>query len=92
MSPVDAEAFTTLARTIRSVFPDTVVVPYLLVGGSDARHYHRVSDHVYRFLPFVLGPEAVRLAHGTNERISVENLAQGVRFYARLLRNAAGQE
>jgi carboxypeptidase PM20D1 len=92
VSPVDSEAYTTLARAIRSVFPDTVVVPYLLVGGSDARHYYRVSDDVYRFLPFSYGPESIRLAHGTNERISIENLEQGVRFYVQLLRTAAGQE
>ena len=30
------------------------------------------------------------LAHGTDERISVENLASGVRFYIQLIRNAAG--
>jgi len=29
--------------------------------------------------------------HGTDERISVENLAFGVRFYGALIRSAAGE-
>ena len=66
------------------------MVPYLVVGGTDARHYHRVSENVYRFSPFSLGQDALRLAHGTNERISQENLGGAVRFYVRLLENAAG--
>jgi carboxypeptidase PM20D1 len=90
VSPVDSKGFTTLERTIRAVFPGTAVVPYLVLGGTDARHYQRLSDDVYRFLPFVFGPEALRLAHGSNERISIDNLAGGVRFYVRLLRAGAG--
>ena len=91
VSSADTEGFATVEEAIRAVFPGTVVVPYLVVGGTDARHYHRVSDDVYRFLPFVYGQEALRLAHGSNERITVQNLVGGVSFYDRLLRAGAGQ-
>ncbi len=90
VSPVDSEAFAGLARTIREVFPGVAAVPYLVVGGTDARHYHAVSENVYRFGPYVFGRDALRLAHGTDERITAENLVGAVRFYARLIRNAAG--
>jgi carboxypeptidase PM20D1 len=91
VSPVDSEAFDGLARTIRSVFPGTVVVPYLVVGGTDARHYQRVSDHVYRFAPFAYGRESLTLAHGTNERITIKNLVGGVRFYTERIRSGTTQ-
>ncbi|MHC4422786.1 MAG: M20/M25/M40 family metallo-hydrolase, partial [Planctomycetota bacterium] len=90
VSPVDSEAFAGLARTIREVFPGVAAVPYLVVGGTDARHYQAVSENVYRFGPYVFGRDALRLAHGTDERITVENLVGAVRFYVRLIRNAAG--
>ena len=60
------------------------------MGGTDARYYHAVADDVYRFGPFVYGADALKLAHGTNERISLENLTNAVRFYVRFLRRATG--
>lgn len=89
-SPVDTGVFGDLQRSIRSVFPEVVVVPYLVVGGTDARHFYRVSDNVYRFGPYVMGSEALKLAHGTNERITSENLVRGVRFFRKLLIDRAG--
>ena len=90
VSPVDSEAFLGLARTIREVFPGVVAVPYPVTGGTDARHYEALSENVYRFGPYVFGRDALRLAHGTDERITAENLVGAVRFYVRLIRNAAG--
>ncbi len=90
MSPVDTQGYDTIRRTIRAVFPGTVVVPYLVVGGTDARHYDRLSDEVYRFAPFVFGRDSMQLAHGTNEHISIDNLVGGVTFYDRLIRVGAG--
>jgi carboxypeptidase PM20D1 len=90
VSPVDSEAFLGLARTIREVFPGVAAVPYLVPGDTDARHYHAVSENVYRFVPYVFGRDALRLAHATDERITAENLVGAVRFYVRLIRNAAG--
>jgi carboxypeptidase PM20D1 len=90
VSPADSEAFLGLARTIREVFPGVAAVPYMVPGGTDARHYQIVSENVYRFGPYVFGRDALRLAHGTDERITAENLVGAVRFYVRLIRNAAG--
>jgi carboxypeptidase PM20D1 len=90
VSPVDSEAFLGLARAIREVFPGVVAVPYLAPGSTDARHYHVVSDNVYRFVPYVFGRDALRLAHASDERITAENLVGAVRFYVQLIRNAAG--
>ncbi len=88
ISPVDSDAFATLQRAIGRVFPDATVVPFLVLGGTDARHYLPLGANVYRFLPFLVGREAMRLAHGVDERVSVENLVRAVRFYRALLRDA----
>jgi carboxypeptidase PM20D1 len=60
----------------------------LVVGATDARHYARLSDHVYRFVPMRLRPEDLPRIHGVDERISVENLAELVRFYLELALSA----
>jgi len=90
VSPVDSEAFLGLARTIREVFPGVVAVPYVVPGGTDARQYEALSEHIYRFVPFVFGRDAMEMTHGTDERITAENLVGAVRFYVRLLRNETG--
>jgi carboxypeptidase PM20D1 len=89
-SRVDSDHFRLLARTIREIFPDTIVAPYLVMGGTDARHFQSLTEDVYRFMPFVLSDEDMTRIHGTNERVSVEGFATAVRFFVRLLRNAAG--
>ncbi|MCX8071215.1 MAG: M20 family peptidase [Candidatus Binatia bacterium] len=85
VSPTDTAAFGLLAKTIRSVFPEAVVAPYLTIGGTDVRHYQRVSRNLYRFMPLVGDRGDLARMHGSNERVSVEGFAKGVEFYARLL-------
>ena len=71
------------------LFPDAVVAPYLVTGGTDARHFTALTPSVYRFAPTRLGLDDLKRVHGTNERLSVAHYAEVVRFYAQLLRNAA---
>jgi carboxypeptidase PM20D1 len=88
VSPVDSQAFETLQRTILQLFPDAIVVPYLVVGGTDSRYFYDLTDNVYRFGPFIYGKEDLARAHGTNERIALTNLENGVRFYRQLILNS----
>ena len=90
VSPADSEAFAAIARALREVFPDAAAVPYLVVGGTDARHYAELTPRLYRFGPFEYGKDALERVHGTDERLSLENLVSGVRFYRRLIERAAG--
>jgi carboxypeptidase PM20D1 len=90
VSPVDSEAFGEIARAAREIFPDAVAVPMLVLGGTDARHYVERTPRLYRFAPFAFDRDGQTRAHGTDERISVENLISGVRFYRRLLERSAG--
>jgi carboxypeptidase PM20D1 len=91
VSPVDGPAFALVQRTIGEIFGSAIVAPFLTVGGTDARHYAPVTDALYRFAPFVYGPADLKLPHGIDERLSVENLGAGVRFYARLVENASAR-
>jgi carboxypeptidase PM20D1 len=89
VSPTGAPAYRLVERTIRELFPGTLVAPGLMIGATDSRHFVGLADHVYRFSPVRAKPEDLPRFHGTNERIATANLAELVRFYHRLLRNAA---
>jgi carboxypeptidase PM20D1 len=90
VSPAEADAFRALHRTVRQVFPEVLVAPFLVVGATDSRHYTGLSDHVFRFLPIRAASEDLARVHGTNERIAVDQHADGIRFYRQLILNAAG--
>lgn len=86
ISPVEGEPFRLVAGAVRAVVPGAIVVPWLVVGGTDARYYARLTPNVYRVSAVPLGPDDTERMHGTNERVSVEGYATNVRFYAELIR------
>ncbi|HET9984346.1 MAG TPA: M20 family peptidase [Longimicrobiales bacterium] len=85
-----APEFRLLQRSIREVFPGTVVAPYLVVGGTDSRHFEGLTANIYRFMPIRVAPSDLERLHGTDERVPVDSYLDAVRFYDRLLRAAAG--
>ncbi len=89
-SRLDGEGWKVLSQSIREVFPDSIVAPYLMVAGTDSRHFRELCDGVYQFTPFRLRPEDLKRAHGTDERIAVDGLGDAVRFYRRLVENSSG--
>lgn len=90
VSSTDSESFRTLERTIRSVVPEAIVAPYLVVVVTDARYFSELSSNVFRFLPVRLAPRDLERMHGTDERLAVRDYAQAIRIYRQLILNAAG--
>jgi carboxypeptidase PM20D1 len=90
LSSPDTAGFRTVERTVREIFPDAIVAPGLMLAASDARHFDAVADNSYRFMPIRFKREDLARVHGTDERIAVDQLADMVRFYHRLLQRAAG--
>ena len=83
-SPVaDTESpyYLSLARLIKEAYPEALVSPYLVLGGTDARHYAPVTDNALRFMPISMTREDLQSVHGVNERLSYENCAKMVAFY-----------
>ena len=80
----------TLNRTVREIFPETLVAPGLMVAATDSRRFVDVSEHIFKFSPVRAAKEDLPRFHGTNERISEANLAEMVRFYHRFLSVTVG--
>jgi carboxypeptidase PM20D1 len=89
VSSVDSPAYGMIARAARAVAPGVLVAPGLLVGATDSRSMVGIADDVYRFSPVRAGPEDLARFHGTDERISVDNYAELIRFYETLITDAA---
>jgi carboxypeptidase PM20D1 len=89
VSPTDSASYKLIERTVRELFPGTIVTPGLMVGGTDSKHFESLSDHIYRFSPVRVKSEDLSRFHGTNERISTGNLAELIRFYHRLVSQGA---
>jgi carboxypeptidase PM20D1 len=90
VSPSGSEAFRVLERTIRSIVPDAVVAPYLVVVVTDARHYADLSQNIFRFLPLRLRSDDLERMHGINERVGIADYETAIRTYRQLLVNTAG--
>lgn len=85
VSPTDDTAYALLEATLEEVFPGTAPVPYVMLAATDSRHFHRVWPRVYRFTPFRMTDAQRAAIHGVDERIGVDDLRDGVRWYRRLL-------
>jgi len=88
VSGTDNAAFAALHRTIKSVFPQALVAPYVVVGATDARAYARLCPQAtYRFMPVLMDQAAIESLHGINERLRPSAYQQLIRFYAALIKN-----
>lgn len=92
VSSTDNQAFSLLNQTIRQVFSNVVVAPYLVLGATDSRYYPVISDAVYRFSPYVLTSDDLKRMHGIDEKLSVDAMEKMVVFFYHLLQNWTGEE
>lgn len=90
-SPTDSRPYKIIGELAKSLQPDAVVVPYLVMGGTDAYYYYPICKNVYRYAPFRLSPELLLCTHGTNERISVDLLEEAVVFFKNYIRRASAE-
>ncbi|MEX2397202.1 MAG: M20/M25/M40 family metallo-hydrolase, partial [Balneolales bacterium] len=88
ISSVDHFGYKALTRSINEVFNEVAVAPSVFLAGTDSRHYDNLTDNTYRFRPIRATHEDSDRIHGTNERISMSNFEEMVRFQIQLIRNA----
>ena len=87
VSDIHSAAFAFVEKTIRAHFPDAGVAPYLIMGGTDCRHFHALSDTALRFAPIRMSNAQNASCHAVDENVTLSALVEGVAFYKRLLKN-----
>ena len=66
------------------------VAPGLVTAGTDSRYMSEVSTDIYRFSPIHASINEFGMIHGTNERMTLDNLTRMTDFFTRLIATAAG--
>ncbi|MGD2251128.1 MAG: M20 family peptidase [Candidatus Methanofastidiosia archaeon] len=87
VSDIASDSFYILQKTVRQIFPNVVVAPYLVTGATDSRHYAVLTNNVFKLVPYLVTPEDLKRVHGTNERLSVTDYEKLVKFFVQLIKN-----
>ncbi|MBP5343348.1 M20/M25/M40 family metallo-hydrolase [bacterium] len=82
---INTEGYNLIKETIKDVYPGSIVSPFIMIGGTDARHYNEISDCIIRFTPIKIENIERKGIHGTNEAIKIETLKKCLEFYLDLL-------
>lgn len=87
-SPFDTPLYRTIEKTLREFDPNCRVTPFMMTGGTDSRFLREIGCVCYGFAP--MKPdlplnEFLRMAHGIDERISIENLVFSLSVLYRLV-------
>lgn len=85
VSRATSEGYLAVKDAIERTFGDVAAIPGLTVAATDSVHYSKISDDSYRISPFRMEAHDLKRFHGTNERLSLENLKLGIGFYTRLI-------
>lgn len=80
--------FQVIQKSIQQIFPDVIVAPSLVIAGTDSKHYEPVCSNIFRFMPVQLKKEDLDGIHGINEKVSVDNYENAIRFYRQLILNS----
>lgn len=90
-STLDTPDGRALLDAIGSTWPGITAVPGIFPAATDSRHYSKVADQVYRFVPVPLGPAGLGALHAAGESLSGEDYLRAVRFYRSYIERASGQ-
>lgn len=77
-SPVDTPLWEALRGITARIYPDGPLVPFMNIGGSDARFFRRLGAVVYGaglYSDRVISGDFFSMIHGVDEAVDVESLA-----------------
>ena len=86
-TPYDGALVEAMTRSLVAEDPDAVVAPFLMSGGTDAKHFIKLGMKSYGFTPLRLPADLdfTALFHGVDERVPVDALEFGARVLDRFL-------
>lgn len=89
-SPVETPLFDSMVRVSRGFHPDAPVVPFFMVGATDARFFRRLGSVAYGYGMFskrLRFEQFARMFHGDDERVDVESLEMSTDMFEQLARD-----
>ena len=86
VSDLKSPQYAYLVECLKKQFPDVGVSPYLIMGGTDCRCFHEVTDNALRIAPMRLTSAQNAACHSVNENITLSALAESVVFFKEFLK------
>lgn len=87
VSNIHSAEYAFVVEQIRAHFPQAGVAPYLIMGGTDCRHFHALTENALRFAPVPMTAAQSASCHAVDENVTVASLVQGVRFFRDFLKD-----
>jgi acetylornithine deacetylase/succinyl-diaminopimelate desuccinylase-like protein len=86
----DGDLVDAMTASLLAEDPDALVAPYLMSGGTDAKHWHKLGIRSFGFAPLRLPADLdfTGLFHGVDERVPTDALEFGARVFDRFLDSA----
>ena len=86
----DGHLVDAMTRSLLAEDPDALVAPYLMSGGTDAKHWDKLGIRCFGFAPLRLPADLdfTALFHGVDERVPTDALEFGARVFDRFLDQA----
>ena len=90
ISNIRSKEYAYLCECIAKQFPDVGIAPYVIMGGTDCRHFHALTENAIRFAPVRMSSAQGASCHAVDENVSLRALAEGVRFIKIFLKDYPG--
>jgi acetylornithine deacetylase/succinyl-diaminopimelate desuccinylase-like protein len=86
-TPYEGDLVDAMTRSLLAEDPGAVVAPYLMSGGTDAKHFGKLGMRSFGFAPLRLPDDLdfTALFHGVDERVPCDALEFGARVMDRFL-------
>lgn len=86
VSNIHSAEFRFVTDCIKKHFPDIGVAPYVIMGGTDCRHFHALTENALRFAPVRVTNAQNAGCHAVDENVTLASLAEGVDFFKLFLK------
>jgi len=86
VSNIRSAEYLKLCDLVKQHFPDVGVAPYFIMGGTDCRHFHALTENAIRFSPVRMTTAQSASCHAVDENVTVEALAEGMLFMKELIK------
>ena len=91
VSPTDSLGYRLIEANIRRMDDSILAAPYLVMGGTDSKHFYELSDNVYRFMMVRLDKQSLKRFHGVNEQLAVDDYIKAVSYFYSMIEDAGSK-
>jgi acetylornithine deacetylase/succinyl-diaminopimelate desuccinylase-like protein len=75
----ETDFFSILTEELNLENPNTLVMPFMTIGGTDSQFFQAKGVDCYGLIPIIVTEDDIQTMHGIDERLSIANLMMGTK-------------